>query len=218
MWARRPSTPWSCSEWPITWSSTTGISPEPRGKRGTPRTARRSCAALKSWRRTTGERFAVATSWFSPSARHRRASRGSTNETAGLIRQAVARRDEVAPNAVVVIVTNPVDVMARIAQEASVRPWHMIFGTGTVLDTARLRLALATKLGVHVRNADVRDIGEHGDGSFPACSSATIVPVPLSSFPLPRVRRRVGRSNLGSSNRQRAVWRRENGGRARGAG
>ena len=53
--------------------------------------------------------------------------------------------------------------MARIAQEASVRPWHMIFGTGTVLDTARLRLALATKLGVDVQNAHVHVIGEHGD-------------------------------------------------------
>jgi L-lactate dehydrogenase len=75
--------------------------------------------------------------------------------------------------------------MARIAQEASVRPWHMILGTGTVLGTARLRLGLATQLGVNVQNAHVHVIGEHGDSSFPAWSSATIGPVPLGSFPLP---------------------------------
>jgi L-lactate dehydrogenase len=103
----------------------------------------------------------------------------------GLIRPVVARLDEVAPQAVVVIVTNPVDVMTRIAQEASGRAWHMILGTGTVLDTARIRLELATRLGVDAQNAHVHVIGEHGDSSFPAWSSATIGPVPLSSFPLP---------------------------------
>ena len=48
---------------------------------------------------------------------------------AGLVREVVARLDDVAPDAVIVIVTNPVDVMARIAQEASVRASHLILGT-----------------------------------------------------------------------------------------
>ena len=170
--------------------------------------------ATDDWRATRGVDVVVLTVGAPPQTRQSRLD----ERNGGLIRQVVARLDEVAPNAVVVIVTNPVDVMARIAQEASVRPWQMIFRTGTVLDAARLRLALATKLGVDVQNAHVHVIGEHGDGSFPACSSATIGPVPLSSFPLPQVRRRTGRSNLGSSNRQRAVWRRENGGGVRGAG
>jgi L-lactate dehydrogenase len=78
--------------------------------------------------------------------------------------------------------------MTRIAQEASARPWHTILGTGTVLDTARLRLELATQLGVDAQNAHVHVIGEHGDSSFPAWSSATIGPVPLRSFPLPPAR------------------------------
>jgi L-lactate dehydrogenase len=97
----------------------------------------------------------------------------------------MAGLDEVAPHSAVVIVTNPVDVMTRIAQEASWRPWQMILGTGTVLDTARLRLAVARQLGVDTHNAHVHMLGEHGEGAFPGWSTATIGPVPLASYPLP---------------------------------
>lgn len=102
-----------------------------------------------------------------------------------LIRHAIEHLDVVAPGAVVVIVTNPVDVMTRIAQETSTRPWHRILGTGTVLDTARLRHGLAKRLGVDAANAHIHVIGEHGDSSFPAWSTATVGPVPLAAFPLP---------------------------------
>jgi len=104
---------------------------------------------------------------------------------ADLIRTVIERLDAVAPAAVVVIVSNPVDVMTRIAQEASSRPWQRILGTGTVLDTARLRGALAARLGVDPQNAHVHVIGEHGDSSFPAWSNAMIGPVALTRFPLP---------------------------------
>lgn len=102
-----------------------------------------------------------------------------------LIGAAIEQLDVIAPDAVIVIVTNPVDVMTRIAQETSSRPWQRIFGTGTVLDTARLRHGLAARLGVDAVNTHVHVIGEHGDSSFPAWSSATIGPVPLAAFPLP---------------------------------
>jgi L-lactate dehydrogenase len=101
-----------------------------------------------------------------------------------LIREVIGRLDAVAPRAVVVIVSNPVDVMTRIAQDASTRPRHLIVGAGTVLDTARLRQGLAKQLGVDAQNTHVHVIGEHGDSSFPAWSTATIGPVPLTSFPL----------------------------------
>jgi L-lactate dehydrogenase len=102
-----------------------------------------------------------------------------------LLRDVIESLDLVAPDAVVVIVTNPVDVMTRVAQETSARPWHRILGTGTVLDTARLRHGLGQRLGVDAQNVHVHVIGEHGDSSFPAWSSATIGPVPLAAFPLP---------------------------------
>jgi len=102
-----------------------------------------------------------------------------------LIQTVMERLDEVVPDAVVVVASNPVDVLTRIAQDSSRRPWHKILGAGTVLDTARLRRGLAQLLGVDAQNIHVHVIGEHGDSGFPAWSSATIGPVPLGSFPLP---------------------------------
>ena len=148
---------------------------------GTPLVRGAEIVPTDDWRALEGVDVAVVTAGAPPQKGRSRLD----ERNGGLIRRVVARLDEVAPHAVVVIVTNPVDVMARIAQEASGRPWHMILGTGTVLDTARLRLELAMRLGVDAQNAHVHVIGEHGDSSFPAWSSATIGPVPLSAFPLP---------------------------------
>ena len=102
-----------------------------------------------------------------------------------LITAVIERLDAVAPRAVVLIVSNPVDVMTRLEQDAPARPRHLILGTGTVLDTARLRQGLAKLLGVDAQSIHVHVIGEHGDSSFPVWSSATIGPVPLALFPLP---------------------------------
>ena len=102
-----------------------------------------------------------------------------------LIRAVMERLDEVAPDVVVVIVSNPVDVLTRIAQDSSARDWHKILGAGTVLDTARLQHGLGRRLGVDPRDIHVHVVGEHGDSSFPAWSNASVGPVPLASFPLP---------------------------------
>ena len=148
---------------------------------GTPLVRGVEIVATDDWRALRGVDVAVVAVGAPP----RKGGSRLDERNGGLIRHVVARLDDVAPDAVVVLATNPVDVMTRIAQEASVRPWHKILGTGTVLDTARLRLRLATQLGVDVQNAHVHVIGEHGDSSFPAWSTATVGPVPLSSFPLP---------------------------------
>jgi L-lactate dehydrogenase len=100
-----------------------------------------------------------------------------------LIREVMRRLNSVAPD-YVLMVSNPVDVMTRIAQDEPVRPWRRVLGTGTVLDTARLRQGLAKRLGADAQNIHVHVIGEHGDHSFPAWSSATVGPVPLPAFPL----------------------------------
>jgi L-lactate dehydrogenase len=102
-----------------------------------------------------------------------------------LIREVVARLDEVAPDAIVLMVSNPVDVLTRLGLDCSLRPWQRVFGAGTVLDSARLRRSLATLLGVDPQNTHLHVLGEHGDSSLIAWSAATIGPVPLASFPLP---------------------------------
>jgi L-lactate dehydrogenase len=102
-----------------------------------------------------------------------------------LIREVVARLDEVAPDAVVLMVSNPVDVLTRLVLDCSARPSQRVLGSGMVLDSACLRRSLATLLGVDPHNTHLHVLGEHGDSSLIAWSVATIGPVPLASFPLP---------------------------------
>lgn len=89
----------------------------------------------------------------------------------------------VSPDAVLLFVTNPVDVATYAAIQAAGPSYRgRIFGSGTVLDTARLRFLLATELGVAVENVHAFIVGEHGDSEIPLWSSATIGGVPATSF------------------------------------
>jgi L-lactate dehydrogenase len=85
---------------------------------------------------------------------------------AGIIAGVVRELDRVCPEAVVILASNPVDVLTRIAIEASTRPPHLIFGCGTVLDGARLRHQLGKLLDVDEDSVHAYVIGEHGDSSF----------------------------------------------------
>jgi L-lactate dehydrogenase len=93
--------------------------------------------------------------------------------------------DRVCPAAVVILVTNPVDVLTRIAIEASARPAHLIFGCGTVLDGARLKHRLGELLDVEQESVHAYVVGEHGDSSFPVWSRATVGAIELEQFRLP---------------------------------
>ena len=98
----------------------------------------------------------------------------------------VRELDRVAPDAIVILVSNPVDVLTRIALETSTRAEHLIFGSGTVLDTARLQYQLGKRLNVDKYDVHVSVIGEHGDSEFPVWSNAAIGMIPLTEFPLPK--------------------------------
>lgn len=84
---------------------------------------------------------------------------------------------------VLVIVSNPVDVLTHIAQEASGLPAARVLGTGTMLDTARLRHALGRELGVDPRSVHASVVGEHGDSEVVLWSSAHVAGVPLRHWP-----------------------------------
>ena len=101
--------------------------------------------------------------------------------TAGVIREL----DRVSPDAVVILVSNPVDVLTRIAIETSTRPARLIMGSGTVLDGARLRHRLGKLLEVEQEDVHVYVVGEHGDSSFPVWSSATVGAIGLENYGLP---------------------------------
>ena len=106
-------------------------------------------------------------------------------DNAEIIRSTVQELDRVAPNAVVILVSNPVDVLTRIAIETSARSSNLIFGSGTALDTARLSYQLGHHLGVNSRAVNAYVIGEHGDSEFVLWSSASIGAIALSAFPMP---------------------------------
>jgi len=99
--------------------------------------------------------------------------------TVGLTRKILPGLLEVAPDAIFMMVTNPVDVVTYAAQKISGLPPERVFGSGTVLDTSRLRAALALHCGVAVGNVHAYIVGEHGDSEIVVWSSATISGVPL---------------------------------------
>lgn len=78
------------------------------------------------------------------------------------------------PDAVFLIITNPVDVLTEVAVREAGLPWGRVIGSGTVLDSARFRAALAARCGVAAQNVHAWVIGEHGDSEVPVWSSAML--------------------------------------------
>lgn len=85
-------------------------------------------------------------------------------------------------NAVLLIVSNPVDVLTCMVQQLSGFPAGHVIGSGTVLDTARLKYLVGQKLGVDSRNVHAFIIGEHGDSELAVWSSANISGVDLDDY------------------------------------
>ncbi len=83
---------------------------------------------------------------------------------------------------ILLVVSNPVDILTYVAQKLSGLPEHRVIGSGTVLDTARLKYALSQQLDVDSRNIHSFIIGEHGDSEIVAWSSTNISGVPLDQF------------------------------------
>lgn len=83
---------------------------------------------------------------------------------------------------IVLMTTNPVDILAQFAQEFSGLPVRRVIGSGTVLDSARLRTMLGEALGVEPRSIHAYVVGEHGDSEIAAWSSARVAGVALREF------------------------------------
>jgi L-lactate dehydrogenase len=102
-----------------------------------------------------------------------------------MCRALIPRLLEVAPDAILLMVTNPVDVLTYAALKTSGLPGGRVFGSGTVLDSSRLRLLVAQHCDVAVQNVHAYIAGEHGDSEIPLWSSATIGAVPLLDWNVP---------------------------------
>lgn len=101
---------------------------------------------------------------------------------AGIMTDLIPKLLEQAPNAVLVLVTNPCDVLTVVAQKVAGLPAGRIMSTGTLLDTSRLRWAIAHRAGVSLSNVHAAMFGEHGDTEFPIWSSASIAQIPIRDW------------------------------------
>jgi L-lactate dehydrogenase len=96
--------------------------------------------------------------------------------------QIIPRITEHTQKAVLLITTNPVDVLTCVAQDLSGFPPGQVVGSGTILDTARFRFLLGEHLGIDPRNVHAYIIGEHGDSEVPVWSMADVAGMELDEF------------------------------------
>lgn len=85
--------------------------------------------------------------------------------------------------AIVLVVSNPVDILTRLAAQELDLPANQVIGLGTQLDTIRFRGLIASELGIAPSQVSALILGEHGDSMLPVWSSATIGGLPIDKFP-----------------------------------
>jgi L-lactate dehydrogenase len=101
---------------------------------------------------------------------------------ADVFRLVVGAVTRVAPDAILLVATNPVDVMTHVATRLSGWSPARVIGSGTILDTARFRSLLGRHLGIAPQSAHAYVLGEHGDSEVLAWSAARAGSVPITAF------------------------------------
>ncbi|MGI4756662.1 MAG: L-lactate dehydrogenase [Janthinobacterium lividum] len=104
-------------------------------------------------------------------------------KNAAVLRECMGKLKAEGFDGVLIIATNPVDILTYIAQQELGLPHSQVIGSGTVIDTNRLRTLLGEELGIEARSVHGYIIGEHGDSSVAVWSGAQVAGMPLSSFP-----------------------------------
>jgi malate dehydrogenase len=104
-------------------------------------------------------------------------------ENARIVAPVAETVSRVAPEAIIFMVTNPVDVMTTVALEVSGMQPERVFGLGTHLDSMRLKSLIAEFFKVHVSEVHTRIIGEHGDSMVPLWSATTIGGIQIENLP-----------------------------------
>ena len=85
-------------------------------------------------------------------------------------------------NPMIVVVSNPVDIITYVIQKETGLPKNRVIGSGTSLDTARLRYSISEQLNLDVRDVNAFMVGEHGDSMFPVWSCANVAGAPLKDM------------------------------------
>ncbi|MBI5600377.1 MAG: malate dehydrogenase [Gemmatimonadetes bacterium] len=104
------------------------------------------------------------------------------NTNAGIVGSCAAEVAKTSPNAIIIVVSNPLDVMCYVAMKASGFPRERVLGMAGILDTARFRSFIAEKLDVSVRDIQAMVLGGHGDTMVPLISYTSISGIPITQF------------------------------------
>ena len=105
-----------------------------------------------------------------------------TQTNVNILKEITPQIAAAAPNAKYIIVSNPVDIMTYVFTKISGIPENQIIGSGTILDTARLRCGIAEHFNIAQKNVHAYVFGEHGDTSFIPWSKACISAVPMEEY------------------------------------
>lgn len=132
------------------------------------------------YRDAAGSQFVIITSGMGRKPGQTRLELVQTNVE--IIRKISTEIVKYAPNAIYIMVANPVDILTYAFLKFTGLPKSQVIGTGTLLDTIRLRTRLAEIYGVNKKQVHANVLGEHGDSSFIAWSTATIAGVPLAEY------------------------------------
>jgi len=104
------------------------------------------------------------------------------NTNAGIVKQVSEQIKQTSPDAILIIVSNPLDVMCYVAKEASGFPRERVIGMAGVLDTARYRAFLAEALDMSVRDIQAMVLGGHGDTMVPLISYTSVSGIPVTQL------------------------------------
>ena len=129
---------------------------------------------------TAGSDIVVVTSGIARKPGMSRDELMTTN--AGIVRAVVEQAAKHSPNAILIVVTNPLDVMCHVAMQASGFPRERVLGMAGVLDSARFRTFIAQELGVSVEDTHAFVLGGHGDTMVPLSRYSTVAGVPITEL------------------------------------
>ncbi len=104
------------------------------------------------------------------------------NTNAGIVKSVSEQIKRTSPNAIIIVVSNPLDVMCHVAKSVTGFPKHRVIGMAGVLDTARYRAFLADALDVSVRDIQAMVLGGHGDTMVPLISYTTVSGIPVTQL------------------------------------
>ena len=104
------------------------------------------------------------------------------NTNAGIVKSVSEQIAKSSPNAILIVVSNPLDVMCYVAKQASGFPRERVLGMAGVLDTARYRAFLAEAIDVSVRDIQAMVLGGHGDTMVPLISYTTVSGIPITQL------------------------------------